>query len=123
MSWETLLTEIILSIAGVVVSALGALVSYWISKKIKDDKIKTIVNELNEVVKKATLEVYQTYVEELKEKNMFDVEAQKKALSRALDIIKTNLSTDVLKWLETNFKDVEKYLKGLVEAQIALLKK
>lgn len=123
MNWESILTEIILSIAGIVISALGALLTYWISKKIKNDKVKTIVTELNEVVKKAVLEVYQVYVEELKEKNAFDPSAQKKALSRALEIIKTNLSTEVLNWLETNFLDVEKYLTGLVEAQIALLKK
>ncbi len=123
MNWENILSEVILSILGIIFSGLGALVTYWISKKIKDDKLKGIINSLNEVIKKATLEVYQTYVEELKEKNMFDREAQKTALIRALNIIETNLPSNVLKWLEDNFTDVREYLKGLIEAQIALLKK
>lgn len=123
MNWESILTEVILSILGIVISALGALVSYWISKKIKDDKLKGIMNSLHEVVKDATLEVYQTYVEGLKEKNMFDVEAQKTALSRALKIIETNCTEEVKEWLKSNVSDVQAYLKSMIEAQIALLKK
>lgn len=123
MNWESILTEVILSVLGVVFTALGGLVSYWISKKIKDDKLRGIMTSLNDVVKKATLEVYQTYVETLKEKNMFDREAQKTALSRALQIIETNCTQEVKEWLKSNVSDVQEYLKGLIEAQIALLKK
>ncbi len=123
MNWESILTEIILSIAGIVFTALGGLVSYWISKKIKDDKLKTIMTSLNEVIKNAVLETYQTYVEELKDKNMFDEKAQKKALERCLTIIKTNMPLEVKNWLEANYDDITAYLKGLIEAQIALLKK
>lgn len=123
MNWESILTEVILSVLGVVFTALGGLVSYWISKKIKDDKLRGIMTSLNDVVKKATLEVYQTYVEGLKEKNIFDVEAQKTALSRALKIIETNCTQEVKEWLKSNVSDVQEYLKGLIEAQIALLKK
>lgn len=123
MNWENILTEIILSIVGIVISGLGTLVAYWISKLIKNEKIKAIMNSLNEVVKKATLEVYQTYVEGLKEKNIFDEEAQKTALKRALNIIETNCTQEVKEWLKTNVSDVQEYLTGLIEAQIALLKK
>lgn len=123
MNWESILTEVILSVLGVVFTALGGLVSYWISKKIKDDKLRGIMTSLNDVVKKATLEVYQTYVEGLKEKNIFDIEAQKTALSRALKIIETNCTQEVKEWLKSNVSDVQEYLKGLIEAQIALLKK
>lgn len=123
MNWESILTEAILSILGIVFSALGALVTYWISKLIKDDKLKRIMNSLHEVVRNATLEVYQTYVEGLKDKCLFDAEAQKTALSRALAIIEGNLSEDVKEWLKSNVSDIQDYIKGLIEAQIALLKK
>lgn len=123
MNWESILTQIIIWVLGIVFSTLGTLASYWISKKIKNEKIRGIMNSLNDIVNKATLEVYQTYVEELKEKNIFDREAQKTALSRALKLIETNLSKEVEEWLKTNVSDVEEYLKGLIEAQIALLKK
>lgn len=123
MNWENILTEVILSVLGIVFTALGGLVSYWISKKIKDEKLKNIMSSLHELVKDATLEVYQTYVEGLKEKNMFDVEAQKTALSRALIKIRVNMSKEVEEWLKTNVSDIETYLTSMIEAQIALLKK
>jgi len=123
MNWENILTEVILSVLGIVLSGLGALATYWISKLIKDDKLKHIMNSLNEVVKKAVLEVYQTYVEELKDKDMFSADAQKIALSKALKIIDTNLPNDVKEWLKSNVSDIQEYLKGLIEAQIGLLKK
>jgi hypothetical protein len=123
MNWESVLTEVILSVVGIVFSALGALVTYWISKRIKDEKLKGIMNSLHELVKDATLEVYQTYVEGLKERNLFDLEAQKTALSKALAIIKGNMPQEVGEWLKTNASDLEGYLKSMIEAQIALLKK
>lgn len=123
MNWESILTEAILSILGIVFSALGALVTYWISKKIKDEKLKSIMASLHEVVKDATLEVYQTYVEALKDSGNFGLEAKKTALSKALDIIKVNMPQEVGEWLKTNVSDLEGYLKGMIEAQIALLKK
>ena len=123
MNWENILNEAVLGLIGIVISALGALVSYWIAKKAKDEKLKGILNSLHEVVRNAVLETYQTYVEELKDKDVFDKEAQKKALTRALNIIETNLSEEVKTWLKTNYGNVQEYLKGLIEAQIALLKK
>ncbi len=123
MNWESILTEAILSILGIVFSALGALVTYWISKKIKDENLRKIMNSLHQVVAEATLEVYQTYVEALKDECIFDREAQKTALSRALAIIEGNMSNEVKEWLKSNVSDIQGYLKGLIEAQIALLKK
>ena len=123
MNWENILTEAIISVLGIVFSALGALVSYWISKLIKNEKLKKIADSLHEVVRNAVLEVYQTYVEGLKCADKFDLKAQKTALERALTIIKTNMPSEVETWLKSNVGDIEDYLKGLIEAQIALLKK
>lgn len=123
MNWENIFTEAVIGIIGIVITALGTLVSYWISTKIKDEKLKNVLNSLNELVKKAVLEVYQTYVESLKANGAFDLDAQRNALQRALNIIKANMTTEVEEWLKTNVNDVETYLKSMIEAQIALLKK
>lgn len=123
MNWESIFTEAIIGLVGFVITVLGSLVTYWISTKIKDEKLKGILQSLHGVVKDSVLEVYQTYVEELKCKNAFDREAQKTALSRAMQIIETNMSQDVKEWLKSNVSDVQEYIKGLIESQIALLKK
>ena len=122
MNWGEILTQIILSIVGIILSSLGVYVTYFINKKIKNEELKRLINSLNELVQNAVLETYQTYVEELKNKNIFDAEAQKNAYNHALHLIKVNMPADVEKWLQANFTDVERYLKTLIEANIGLLK-
>ena len=122
MNWNQILTEVILSVAGIIISALGLYLTYFINKKIKNEELKEIVNSLNELIKNSVLEVYQTYVEALKDNGMFDKKAQKLALERCLTLINTNMPERVKTWLKSNFTDIERYLKSLIEAQIALLK-
>ena len=122
MNWSEIGTQVILGIIGVVISGLGALITYLINKYIKDDKLKTIINSFNELVKNSVLEIYQTYVEALKKDGMFDKIAQKNAQNKCLELIKTNMSADVKKWLEENYTDIDTYLKSKIEATIGLLK-
>lgn len=122
MNWSEIMTELFIGIIGVLISGLGIFVTYLINKWVKNQEIKDIVSSLNDVVKKAVLETYQTYVEELKDKDIFDLEAQKIALNRALELIRVNLPSNVETWLKTNFTNFEDYLKGLIEAQIGELK-
>lgn len=122
MNWEQIWTEIILSFVGIVFSALGVLVTCLINKYVKNQKLKDIINSLHQVVKDSVLEVYQTFVQELKEKDTFGPRSQKEALERCLVLINKNISDDVKTWLESNVSNVNDYLKSLIEAQIGLLK-
>ena len=60
MDWNGIATEIILGVVGLVMSALGILITYLINKYIKNDELKGIVNSLNELVRNSVLEIYQT---------------------------------------------------------------
>ena len=122
MDWAEIGTQIILGIIGILITGLGTLITFLINKYVKNDQLKRILNSLNETVKNAVSEVYQTYVEALKKDGMFDAEAQKEALSRALEIIKTNLPSDVMAWVQDNYTDIDAYFKSLIEAAIGLLK-
>ena len=122
MNWSEIGTQVILGIIGLLISGIGALISYLINKYIKDDKLKTIINRFNELVKNSVLEIYQTYVEALKKDGMFDKVAQKNAQNKCLELIKTNMSADVKKWLEENYTDIDTFLKSSIEATIGLLK-
>ena len=122
MDWAEIGTQVILGIIGVLITGLGTLITVLINKYVKNDKLKNILASLNEVVQKAVSEVYQTYVEALKKDGMFDAEALKEALNKALEIIKTNASKDVMKWLQANYTDIDAYLKSQIEAVIGLLK-
>ena len=122
MNWAEIGTQVITGIIGVLIAGLGTLITVLINKYVKNDKLKTILNSLNETVKNAVSEVYQTYVEALKKDGMFDAEAQKEALNKALIIIKTNLPTEALDWVKENYSDIDAYFRSLIEATIGLLK-
>lgn len=122
MDWGQIGTQVILGIIGVLITGLGTLITFLINKYVKNDKLKTILSSLNETVRNATSEVYQTYVEALKDKNMFTEEAQKEALNKALVIIKNNLPVDAMNWVKENYSDIDAYFKSLIEAAIGLLK-
>lgn len=122
MDWAEIGTQVIVGIIGVLITGLGTLITVLINKYVKNDKLKTILNSLNEVVKNAVLEVYQTYVEALKKDGMFYIERQKEALNKALEIIKTNLPADVMQWVQDNYSDIDTYFKSLIEAAIGGLK-
>ena len=122
MNWNEIGTQLIIGIVGIVVSGLGVYVTYLINKWVKDGELKSIITSLNQVVQQSVLTIYQTYVEELKCKNEFTLEAQKQALECCLDLIKANLPIKVEEWLKSNYMDIERYLKSLIEAQIGLFK-
>lgn len=122
MNWNEIGTQLIIGIVGIVISGLGIYVTYLINKWVKDKELKEIILSLNQVVQQAVLTIYQTYVEELKCKNEFTLEAQKQALERCLALVKANIPIKVEEWLKSNYTDIERYLKSLIEAQIGLLK-
>ena len=122
MDWAEIGTQVILGIIGVLITGLGTLITYVINKYVKDAKLKNILSSLSEVAKNAASEVYQTYVEALKDKNMFTKEAQEEALNKALQIIKNNLPSEVMQWVTENYADIDAYFKSLIESAIGLLK-
>lgn len=122
MDWNAIGTQVILSIIGVVLTGLGSLFTYLINKYVKNEKLKTVVSSFDTLVKDSVENVYQTYVEALKKDGMFDEAAQKEALSKCLALIESNMSSDVLSWLNSNYADIESYIKDQIEAMIAKLK-
>lgn len=122
MNWGEIGTQVILSIIGIVISAVGVIVTYLVNKYVSDAKLKSILTSLNTLVQNSVLEVYQTYVEALKKAGNFDAEAQKIALERCLALIKVNMPKELETWLKQNYSDIEGYLKSLIEAQIGYLK-
>lgn len=122
MNWGEIGTQVILGIIGVIISAIGIIVTYLVNKYVNDAKLKSILTSLNNLVQNSVLEVYQTYVEALKKAGSFNAEAQKVALERCLTLIKANMPKDIETWLKANYSNIESYLKSLIEAKIGLLK-
>lgn len=122
MNWNEIGTQVIVGLSGVLLSALGLVITYLINKYVKNNKLKTYLLEIKEVVSDVVQEVYQTYVEALKKDGMFDKEAQKKALEMAYEKVLTILPKELYNWLIDNQNDIEKFIKSLIESAIYSLK-
>lgn len=118
--------NILLSALGVIITGLATWLSTYIVKllneKIKDKQFARWLSQIIEIITNAVKCTYQTYVEALKDKNMFTKEAQEEALKKTLQSVKSQLSQESIKFIEDNFGDVEKWLIEKIESIIYSLK-
>lgn len=122
MDWNSIVFKVLEGVIGLVFLVLGAYVTYLIDKYVKNEQLKQTINSFRDLVRSSVLETYQKYVQELKDKNIFDAEAQETALSACLTLIKVNMPDRVKTWLTGNVEHVDKYIKDEIEAQIGALK-
>lgn len=116
--WEQMITQIVLSIVGVVGATLGGLLTKWINKKIKNEQIKEIFNGALNIVNDGVNYVYQTYVESLKGTDFWNEEAMKIANEKAVEYIKTHLTPEAIDYIKENKGDLETWIKEQIEIAI-----
>jgi subtilisin family serine protease len=122
MDWS----EIIISVVSVILTSLAtwgvSRLTAWLNTKIKDKNALAYVSGIVEVVTTAVKATYQTYVETIKGSELWDTEAQKKALNKALEIAKEQLSENAKTYILNNYGDLDKYLIEKIESIIYDLK-
>lgn len=118
--------NIIWAALGVIVTGLASFVvakfTTWINTKIEDKKAANYLSTIMDLVCSSVQEIYQVYVEGLKEKNNFSKEAQKAALEMCLKKIKSKMAPELIDYITKNFGDMDEYLKSLIESTIYSLK-
>ena len=111
-----------------IIPLLGILTSYivvFVRKKIESLK-QTSENELfwkyldmlQETVVDCVIATNQTYVEALKKKNAFDVEAQKEAFAMTYNAVVAILAEDAQEYLDNVIGDLSGYIEKLIEAEV-----
>ena len=118
MEWRQILTEVIISILGIVITVVSGYIIAWINSKIKDEKIKRILNDALKIVSNGVDYVYQTYVEGLKGTTLWDADAMKEASSRAMEYINANLTEEAKAFISKNGKDLAEWIKEQIEIAI-----
>lgn len=115
-----------------IIPLLGVLTTYlvmFIKSKTEELK-KTTDNELyvkymdmlSETITNCVIATNQTYVEALKNKNAFDVEAQKKAFDMTYKAVMNILSQDAIEFLNNAVGDLDTYIRRSIEAQVNVCK-
>lgn len=112
----------------VIIPLLIALVGYavkWINAKAneikanaKDQKVQKYITLLNDTIVSAVIAVNQTYVDALKEKNAFDVEAQKEAFNRVYETIIATMTEEADKYLSEAIGDLDEYITTKIEEAV-----
>lgn len=119
MDWTEILTEVIISVVGLVISGLGALAMYYIKTKVKDEKLQILLSGAHNVVANGVDFVYQTYVSNLKGTSLWDKEAMENAKAQATKYIENNLSAEMKQYLKSTEKDVVEWIAEQIEITIS----
>jgi hypothetical protein len=129
MDWMNLLTQIF---EVCIIPLLGVLVAYFIQflktksadiiEKSENDLVDKYVFMLTETISTCVIATKQTYVESLKKDELFDAEAQKKALQMTLDQVKSILTEEAKAYLAEAYGDLNAYIIQKIEAEVNLTK-
>lgn len=97
-------------------------VSAQVAAKTENDKAKHYLEEVAEAVTTAVTATSQTYVDALKNKDMFSKEAQLEALQMAKDTVIAVLSPAAIEFIKEVYGDLETYLTAKIEEAVRVQK-
>lgn len=125
MEW----TDVVKTIFEVcIVPILGVLTAYVVmllrkkaqevAEKTKNEQLSKALMDVTELVCKAVQMTNQTYVDELKDKNIFDADAQKTAFNKTYNAVIGMLSEETKNLLIQEFGDLTAYVTAQIESQV-----
>lgn len=118
MDWKDLLIYIIQSLCGLVISVGIPYAFALLRKKVKDEKLARIIDRVENIVSKTVILVNQTYVDALKESDLFDKEAQKAAFDMCKERVLAMLNDESIKAIAETFGDFDEWIRTLIEAYV-----
>ena len=115
---KEIITTVILSVVGVIVSGIGAFVMAWIRSKIKNENVAKTLDDAYRIIHEGVTYVFQTYVEGLKGTDLWDDAAKQIAREKAFEYINKNLSKEMINFLEQNEKTLEEWIAEQIEIAV-----
>lgn len=129
MNWTNILTQIfellvypVLSVAGVYLTYLIGVKIKELKQKVNDERADKYLSMLQDTISAAVLATTQTYVDALKGKGEFDIEAQKAAFTKTYDAVMAVLTDEAIKYITMSVGDLETYVTNKIEAEVKLTK-
>lgn len=104
-------------ITGLVTWLTSLLVS-WLNTKIKNEKLKTFLKNFATLVESCVNSLTQTVVNELKKTGKFDEEAAKRVKQECINLIISQLSPEMKKFIEENFGNLTDYISTQIESYL-----
>lgn len=129
MNWLETANEVCQVLLPLVLTALSVTLISYVNTKLEEGKKMSesdltdkYLTMLQGTIEDAVLATTQTYVEALKNQNMFDKEAQKHAFELTYDAIMKVLTDDAKKYIESAVGDLETYITNKIESTVKLSK-
>lgn len=129
MDYKEILTIIFEVVLVPLLAALTGVAVKWINSKANEIKAKTdnaylqkYIGMLNETITSAVVAVNQTYVEALKDQDIFTPEAQKEAFNKVYQTVKNSLTEEAYIYLNEAIGDVDKYIINKIEESVNINK-
>ncbi len=129
MDWMNLLQQIF---EVCIIPLLGILTTYFIVfiknksnelKEVTDNELyRKYIDLLQDTIVRCVIATNQTYVENLKNKNAFDKEAQEEAFKMTYEAVMVILTDDAKEYLNNAVGDLQLYVTKLIEAQVNMSK-
>lgn len=123
MDWMNLLQQIF---EVCIIPLLGILTTYFIVfiknksnelKEVTDNELyRKYIDLLQDTIVRCVVATNQTYVENLKNKNAFDKEAQEEAFKMTYEAVMVILTDDAKEYLNNAVGDLQLYVTKLIEA-------
>lgn len=111
-----------------IIPLLGVLTTYLVmfiknktqqlQKETDNELYKKYMELLSDTITKCVIATNQTYVEALKNKNAFDIAAQKEAFNMTYNAVMNILSQDAIDFLNKAVGDLDTYIRKTIEAQV-----
>lgn len=118
--------EVVWAVVGTAGTALigwlVGLLTKWLTSKMKDKKLASIIASIMDLVKVVVQKTYQVYVETLKENGHFGLDEQHAAKAAALAEIERQLTFEQREYILSISRSVEEWLTLQIEATIYQLK-
>lgn len=123
MSWNDVLIQVVEGVVGLIISVVIPYCAYLISKKIKNEKLQSLIDNASDIVADCVLMINQTFVDSLKKEGRFDAEAQAEAFKKCVEAILQMLSDEAKKAVIDVYGSLERYIRAAIEANVLLFKK
>lgn len=129
MDWMEILQPAVQMIVTAIIGLLASIIITFINtkkaevlEKIQDEKAKKYIRMIADTINQCVAATNQTYVEALKDKNIFDEKAHKEAFKRTYDAVMDILNGEAKEYIASVYGDVEAYISNAIEAQVNQLK-
>lgn len=125
MNWQQIITTIleicIIPLLGILTKMLVTYLqtkSKELASKTDNEIAEKYIKMLTETITSCVISTNQTYVETLKNKGEFTIEAQKVAFKDTYENVLKILSEDCKDYLQETFGDLETYITNRIEAEV-----